>query len=82
MPINDGQLDASPRERRLVEERARMKADLKREYIKQWTNPHRMTLDGGYIVRKFRSILNNKQRKLKIKVLQSVYVNHRSSIST
>ena len=51
MTSKDLQVDESPKERRLVEERARMRAQLRTEYIKQWTNPYRhASLDGGYIV--------------------------------
>jgi len=45
----DTQYDETPKERRLVEERARIRSELRAHYVKQWTNPHRMTLDGGYI---------------------------------
>ncbi|ODM90468.1 NADH dehydrogenase [ubiquinone] 1 beta subcomplex subunit 4 [Orchesella cincta] len=49
MPINlPAQYDASPKEQRLVEDRARLRAEFRKEYVKQITNPHRHG-HGGYL---------------------------------
>jgi hypothetical protein len=51
MPLKDLQVDESPKERRLIEERARMRHNLRTEYVKKWTNPYlHQGLDGGFIV--------------------------------
>ncbi|CAL8121642.1 unnamed protein product [Orchesella dallaii] len=42
------QYDATPREMRLVEDRARLRAEFRKEYVKQITNPHRHG-HGGYL---------------------------------
>jgi hypothetical protein len=44
----DGQYDISARERRNIEERARIRAELRKEFYKQITNPHRT--ESGYLV--------------------------------
>jgi hypothetical protein len=43
------QYDVSPRELRNIEERAKIRADYRKEFVKQFTNPHRHG-EGGYLV--------------------------------
>jgi len=47
----DGQYDVSAREKRLVEDRARLRSTLRAEYTKQITSPYNYLKhgDGGYI---------------------------------
>ncbi|XP_013784055.1 uncharacterized protein LOC106468189 [Limulus polyphemus] len=48
--MGDGQVDASFEEKRAVAERAKLRAALKKEYIKQLTDPHRHASgEGGYL---------------------------------
>lgn len=44
------QFDVTPHEKRLVEDRARLRASFRKEYVKQVTNPHRHG-HGGYLVK-------------------------------
>ena len=48
----DGQFDVTAKERRMIEDRARLRAELRKEFVKQVTNPHRLSgSEGGYLVR-------------------------------
>ncbi|XP_021948526.1 uncharacterized protein LOC110846178 [Folsomia candida] len=42
------QYDVSPKELRNIQERAKIRADFRKEFVKQFTNPHRHG-EGGYL---------------------------------
>ena len=47
--MSGDQYDVSPQERRNIEDRARLRKELRREFLKLYENPHRMaTGEGGY----------------------------------
>jgi len=50
MSYGDGQFDVSAKDRRLIEDRAKLRAELRKEFVKQVTNPHRQSgSEGGYL---------------------------------